>query len=130
MKNIWTIAIAIAAAGLALMLASCSGGGGLGAEQSAGPFKVTLSTSPNPPTPGVTNLVVNVTKGGTPVQDATVKIDSSMPGMNMPGPSVSLERSGDAYAGSMNMMEGKWEMKVHMTQGSDQGSSTFAFDVR
>lgn len=127
MKQLWIIAIALT--GLAPFLVSCSGGGGLGGEQSAGPFKVTLSTSPNPPAAGRTDLIVKVTKDGTPVQGAIVKIDSSMPGMNMPGPSFDLQPSGDSYTGTLNMMAGEWEVKVSVSSGSDQGSASFALDT-
>lgn len=127
MKNFWIIAIALA--GLALFLVSCTGGGGVGEEQSAGPFKVTLSTSPNPPAAGRTDLTVKVSKDGAPAQDAAVKIDSSMPGMNMPGPSMDLQPSGDAFIGTLNMMAGEWEVKVNISNGSDEGSATFTFDV-
>lgn len=127
MKNTWIILVAIAA--VAFLLASCSGGGGLGAEQSAGPFKVTLSTTPNPPVAGMTQLAVRVTRSGSPVSGASVKVDSSMPSMNMPGPSLDLVASGDSYGATLNLMAGEWKFVVTVTEGADSGSATYTFEA-
>jgi hypothetical protein len=100
----------------------------LGTEQTAGPFQVTLSTEPAAPKAGDTRFTARVTRDGKTVTGATVKVDLSMPSMNMGGPSVTLKPRGDHYEGTAKLgMGGAWQAKTTVSAGSDTGTAVYEF---
>jgi hypothetical protein len=115
---------------LALMLLTGCGAPKATGEQEAGPFSVEFSTSPSPPVAGAVSLAVRVRKGNSAVPDAKVTAETSMPDMNMAGPTLDLEASGDSYTGWLNMMSGEWRIKVHVTANGDSGDATYEFEVK
>jgi hypothetical protein len=102
-----------------------------GAEQAAGPFRITLSTHPADPKVGEAHLVAKVARGGEPVTDATVEISLSMPSMKMVGPEVTLNHTdGGSYEGTANLsMAGDWEAKTTVTVGGESGTAVHTFSA-
>jgi nitrogen fixation protein FixH len=103
----------------------------LGTQQAAGPFQVTLSTSPAPPKAGETRFQAKVSRDGQPVSGATVTVSLSMPSMKMTGPDVTLQAAGDRYEGSANLgMAGEWEAKTTVNASGETGTATYRFTAR
>ncbi|MEX2244900.1 MAG: FixH family protein [Fimbriimonadaceae bacterium] len=113
-----------------VLLIGCSEGGAPGIGQSAGPFQVSLDTRPSPPVAGRVEFVVNVSKDGKAVTDATVTAATSMPEMNMSGGDVALTLSGSAYTGGLNLMAGEWKIVVKVSAGGESGETSYSFVVK
>lgn len=151
MKTTYSHALAVTALALAGALAGCGGreqptnsppaltGSGasvtaaaLGSEAAAGPFQVSLTTEPAAPKVGDTRFRVTVTKDGQPVKEAAVTVSLSMPGMNMGGPTTTLQPvpkdTGGQYEGSASLgMGGEYQAKTTVTAGGDTGTAVFQF---
>jgi len=101
------------------------------AMQASGDLFVSLSLSPYPPSGGdaSTFVVTLADASGTPVSDATISLDLTMPEMWMPANQVSLAASeaGKYQASGYFTMRGLWRIEVMITRGS-QKQSVF-FDV-
>lgn len=100
-----------------------------GTATTAGPFEVTLSLDAPNPKVGDTPFKVTVTRDGKPVEDATVKLDLTMPQMKMGGPSATLAHTrGGVYAGQANLgMGGAYSTKVEISAGADKGQAIYEF---
>lgn len=103
----------------------------LGTQQPAGPFQVTLSTDPAAPRVGDTRFEARITRDGQPATGATVRVSLSMPSMQMVGPEVSLEPTGDdTYAGMANLsMGGEWQADVSVSAGGESGTAVYQFSA-
>lgn len=104
-------------------------GAALGTPQEAGPFQVTLSLKPAQPKVGDARFTAKVTRDGQPVTNGTVKLDTSMPTMNMGDPDTALKHTrGGVYEGTLNLsMGGYWEAKVIISAGGATGTATYGF---
>ena len=100
-----------------------------GTATQAGPFKVTLALDAPEPKVGDAQFKVTVTRDGKPVEDASVKLDLTMPQMNMGGPSATLAHTeGGVYAGTANLsMGGVYNTVVEVSAGADKGEATYDF---
>ena len=154
MKSTFGMALTVGALALTWALAGCGGGtdqtatapspstgtpaaptttataGSLGAEQTAGPFQVALTTEPAAPKVGDTRFRAQVTRDGQPVKDATVTVSLSMPSMNMGGPETTLTAAGGHYEGTANLgMGGEYQAKATVTAGGDTGTAVYRFSA-
>ena len=104
-------------------------GATLGTQQLAGSFAVMLMTEPKEPKVGDARFQVKVTQSGKPVTNAAVKLDLSMPAMNMGGPGVTLKHSGGGvYTGTTDLnMGGAYEAKVTVSAGGRASGATYNF---
>lgn len=100
-----------------------------GTATQAGPFEVTLALDAPEPKVGDAQFKVTVTRDGKPVEDATVKLDLTMPQMKMDGPNATLAHTqGGVYAGKVNLgMGGAYSTKVEVAAGTDKGEATYDF---
>lgn len=82
------------------------------------------------------NFVVTLTRNGTPVTDASIQVDLSMPGMFMGTTRPKLEHVGKGrYEGSgmlMRCASGRktWQADVLIGQAAQTAVAGFQFDVR
>ena len=112
---------------------STSGGTALGiapgTATQAGPFEINLTLDAPEPRVGDAPFKVTVTRDGKPVEDATVKLDMTMPQMKMDGPKTTLAHAaGGVYAGKANLsMGGAYSTKVEVSAGADRGAATYDF---
>ncbi|HEY0868568.1 MAG TPA: FixH family protein [Fimbriimonas sp.] len=105
---------------------------GLGTKQEKEHFAVTLETEPAEPKMGKVNFVAEVWHHGEPAPGQTVRVETSMPSMNMDGPSVDLKpTTGNVYEGTADLpMGGEYEAKVSV--GGAEGHAnefTYRFNV-
>ena len=100
-----------------------------GMATKAGPFEVTLALDAPEPKVGDTPFKVTVTRDGKPVEDASVKLDLTMPQMKMDGPKATLAHTkGGVYAGKANLsMGGAYRARVEVSEGADKGEATYEF---
>lgn len=102
--------------------------GRLGTEQSAGPFAVTLTSTPTPPRVGKAHFMAMVMKNGQHVRDATVRVIPSMP--SMAGSEVNMEPMGNEYGATVDLsMPGDWTAEVDIALGGDSGTAEYRFTV-
>jgi hypothetical protein len=117
---------------IALGLVSCSSNiSPMQATQTAGAFSVSLNVAPDPPVPMQDALLELklVDFKGQPISGASVSLDLTMPGMQMPmnRPEV-VESGGGVYqAKTLFTMAGKWQIQVTVTDVSK--SETFTFNL-
>ena len=110
---------------------SAKNGATLGIEEKAGPFQVTLTTVPVAPKVGDAKFGVTVMRDGKPVTDATMKLNLTMPSMNMGGPSVTLQhKAAGVYEGSAKLgMGGAYQGEVVVNAGGDTGTALYDFSA-
>ena len=117
---------------ITLGLASCnSNTSPIQATQTAGALSVRLTVDPDPPVPmqdALLELKLFDSKG-QPISGASVSLDLTMPGMQMPmnRPEVVESSIGVYQAKTLFTMAGKWRIQVLVTH--DGKSETFIFDL-
>lgn len=99
-------------------------------EGRAGPYRLTVTVAPDPPTVGSNTVAVRVhDRGGKPVDDASVVVTASMVGMDMGSTPYPAVRVGDAggYESQANLtMAGTWSLDVAVSAGGrGQGHQAF-----
>ncbi|HEY9787856.1 MAG TPA: heavy metal-binding domain-containing protein [Candidatus Obscuribacterales bacterium] len=93
-------------------------------EQMSGALMIKVSLSPA--RGGSNSIVVNVGKhGGGTVPGANIRIKTSMPGMNMPGPDLSGQTglNGEARLKS-DLMSGLWRLELSVQPPGDQAAAS------
>lgn len=100
-----------------------------GTATAAGPFEVTLALDAPEPKVGDAQFKATVTRDGKPVTDATVKLELSMPQMNMGGPSATLAHTKNGvYAGTANLsMGGAYSAQVNVSASGASGNAVYGF---
>jgi hypothetical protein len=101
----------------------------------AGDYTVDFSMDKNPPVMGKNNVDVAVKdKTGSPVTDAGVVVEYSMPAMSgMPAMSYksSATLKGDKYVAVIEpSMAGSWNLAVKITKGGKTDTAKFTLDVK
>lgn len=105
------------------------------ADQPAGPYRVTVMTSPTPMRVGLTDLSVVVTVGvGQQVPDATVTVRATRQGESPSARSFpathDLATNKAFYAANVNLpTSGRWTFLVDVRGKEGQGSVQFSADV-
>lgn len=117
---------------ITLGLASCSSNTPpMQATQTAGAFSVSLSVDPDPPEAMQDTLLELrlFDAKEQPISGASVSLDLTMPGMQMPmnRPEVVESRNGVYQAKTLLTMAGKWQIQVLVTYAGK--SETFIFDL-
>ncbi|MBW3625086.1 MAG: FixH family protein [Armatimonadetes bacterium] len=100
----------------------------LGTEQAAGPYQVTLTTRPQPPTVGSTQFTANVTQNGAAVIAANVNLQLSGPG-GMKKTITLVPVEGHYGAAEVLAVHGPWTADINIKQGDNVGSAIYTFDV-
>lgn len=98
----------------------------------SGAFNIYLVLSPSPPTPDVPahfSLLLNTKDRGIPVGTATILVEPSMPGMEMPGVTgqrlSQFQGRPNQYEGDIALsMEGQWQFKITVVD-PQLGSTSF-----
>lgn len=87
--------------------------------------------SPKPPVAGTNTLSFELMRGSEPVPDARISLGTSMPAMNMAGPSLSTDAQGKGmYTASFSGMSGLWQVVTTVeTGGKRLKPITFEFNV-
>jgi hypothetical protein len=120
------------------LLAGCSGksgapGGSGTPVTSSGDFSMKLSFEPAPPKQGSETFTVTLTDAsGNPVKGATVTIDTTMPDMQMSGPSLHLQDNDDgSYSGVANLAyQTKWVFTARAARQEKRGSAEFVENIK
>jgi hypothetical protein len=107
-----------AALAIAITAAACG--------SSSPTIDVQLTTAPNPPKMGTNTFEATVTKGGSPVTDATVSVEvymAAMPSMSMPemrSNTTLAHQANGKYVGQGQLQTpGNWETTVTVTRGTE-----------
>jgi len=115
-----------------LLLAGCGGSGGAAptaAIVGTPGTSATLRIDPNPPTPmQEATLELTLRDGqGRAILGASVQLDLTMPGMQMPvnQPQVTEVGRGVYRARAMFTMAGEWEVRADVNHGGEQLEFTF-----
>lgn len=131
MKNI----IALVAA--TVLIASCSSKDketqSSAGTSAAGNLSITTAFTPEPPRKGDDILTVTLKDGtGIPVKNATVKIDTAMPSMSMPGPSVTAHDNGDgSYSARLALQYAtRWQFTVSAKANGKTSAVRTTADVK
>ncbi len=103
----------------------------LGAQSvSAGIYEVEVSTDPDPPIVGDNQLLLSVTREGTPATDVSVTVSYDMVGMSMDMTPPTLESQGSGrFSGPLLLsMPGLWKLEIAIA--GPQGNSTAEVTLR
>lgn len=90
-----------------------------------------VSISPKPPIAGTNTLSFELMRGNQPVPDARISLGTSMPAMNMAGPSLTTDAKGKGmYTASFSGMSGLWQIVTTVETGDKRlKPMTFEFNV-
>lgn len=104
----------------------------MGATLAANPFSVSLATDPAEVRAGKFKFIAKVSRDGSPVTGAKVRIQPEMPGHEMDVAEIALKETGEgAYEGEADLrMAGKWQAKVFVEKDGETGTATFRFEVK
>jgi hypothetical protein len=105
-------------------------GSEVGTTQPVGRFEVTL-TIEEPIQAGDRRVEVLLTREAVPVEDASVVVDLSMPGVQRLGPNLDLVHSaGGRYVGLAHFsMGGEWQATVHVSAEGEEHAAVYDFVV-
>ncbi|MHB1590117.1 MAG: FixH family protein [Sulfuricella sp.] len=121
---------------ITLGLASCSSKTSpMQVAQTAGAFSVSLNVDPDPPVPmqdALLELKLLDSKKGQPISGASVSLDLTMPGMQMPvnRPEVVESGSGVYQAKTLFTMAGKWQIQAVVTYAGKSETFIFVLNTR
>ncbi|MDQ6826437.1 MAG: FixH family protein [Candidatus Eremiobacteraeota bacterium] len=125
----------VALVAAALLAASCSSKDKDGQTGSAGAsnLRITTAFAPEPPRKGSDILTVTLKDGtGAPVKGAIVQVDTTMPSMSMPGPSVTAHNNGDGtyFARLALQYATSWQFTVSAKAAEKTGTARITADVK
>ncbi len=98
-----------------------------------GNLRVTMAFAPDPPRKGSDILTVTLKDGtGAPVKGAIVKVDTTMPSMSMPGPSMTARNNGDGtYSARLALQYAtRWQFAVSATASGKTATAHVTADVK
>jgi hypothetical protein len=121
--------------GIALMLMGSAVFAANTITKKAGDYTVDFTVDKNPPVMGKNNVDVAVKdKSGSPVKDAKVVVEYSMPAMSgMPAMNYKSTAGlkGDKYVAVIEpSMAGSWNIAVKITRGDKTDTAKFTLDVK
>ena len=104
-------------------------------KKKAGDYQVVIRIDRNPPVVGDNPVTIVVTsQDGTPVKDAKIKLDYSMPpmpGMPPMNYKAEAEHDGEGYRTSFGFsMAGSWSVGVKIARDGKTASTKFSVDVK
>jgi hypothetical protein len=124
-----------AMAGIVIMLMVGTAFGANTITKQAGDYGVDFTLDKNPPVMGKNNVDVALKdKSGSPVTDARVVVEYSMPAMSgMPAMNYksTAQLKGDKYVAVIEpSMAGSWNVAVKITKGGKTDTAKFTLDVK
>ena len=131
MKGIKTVCLAVT---LALLMVTTAFAANT-ISKKAGSYNIDFMTDKNPPVMGKNNVEIAIKDNkGTPVTDAKVVVDYSMPAMSGMPPmnyKSTAESKGDKYTAVIEpSMSGPWNVAVKITRGGKTETAKFTLDVK
>lgn len=125
----------VALVAAALLVAGCSSKDQERQTRSAaaGDLSITTAFAPEPPRKGIDILTVTLKDDtGAPVKGAIVKVDTTMPSMSMPGPSVTAHNNGDGtYSARLALQYAtSWQFTVSAKAAGKTGTAHITADVK
>ncbi len=103
-------------------------------KKSADGYDVTVKIDRNPPSVGKNNVTISITKDGSPITDAEVIVNYSMPPMpGMPPMDYKTKAAlkGKEYTAVMDLsMSGPWNVGIKIKRGGKTTTVKFNLDVR
>lgn len=103
----------------------------LGSLKAAEPFQVMLVTEPATPTMGKTLFKAKVMRDGKPVTHADIRLNLTMPSMQMQGPELMLKKVDDHYEGTANLnMAGEWRAEMTVKDVNETGTAKYNFTAK